>query len=227
MAVAGAGGAWPCNCCCNSRSSTSCSSTSLATRFLEALLALFFLWPMVAPWTVRSLARRGGWTRGGRSDGAVVGAGVGVVGVVAGRAGGAGAGAVGSFPSGMGGMGVLRLVRRRWTRGAALSTLGSVGLEAVLCVGCSLGGTGGATLGSGAGATLGSGAGCTLGGAAPATLGGGALLTMEVSRWRAAMWRNFCSAEAGTIAPMVVRRSCAARSVLSASEIVGTWQWAG
>ena len=77
-------------------------------------------------------------------------------------------------------MGVLRLVRRMWMRGAALTTLGSVGLKAVLCVGWLLGGTGGATLGSGAGPTLGCGAGSTLGGAAPATLGGGTLLTMEV-----------------------------------------------
>ena len=127
----------------------------------------------------------------------------------------------------MGGMGVFRLVRRRWMRGAALTTLGSVGLEAVLCVGWLLGGTDGFTLGCGAGPTLGCGAGSTLGGAAPATLGGGALLMMEVSRWRASMWLNFWAAEVGTATRMALRRSCAARSVLSASDRVGTWQWAG
>ena len=114
------------------------------------------------------------------------------------------AGSRGSSTSRMVGIGVLRLVCRWWTRGVVQTTLGDV-----------------------ASVELVAGAAATLGGAASPTLGAGALLIMVVSSSMILAWAIFCCAAGGVPFFMALRRSFAARRVRSASEMVGTEQWAG
>ena len=165
---------------------------------------------MRTPCDRRSFADRAGWTRWGNLGGVGWGCSHG--------AGVASCWSSASPPSSMVGMGTLRRVRRRWMRGAARTTVGSVGLAAVLWLGEVSSVPGALTLGGAAGATL--------GGRAPATLGCW-LSMMAVSFSSAAMCCNFWVAVLGVAMSAACRSSCAARRVRSASDNVGTLQWAG